>query len=280
LYWTTPSRLLYEAAHAQARLGVGLVRGAAGAGRAAFAPALARSALLSARLAFFDLGRPAVAARCHDVALAASAEAGDHALAAAVLGHMAFLPAGRDPEGARNLASAALRHTDYDVSPLVRSWLHCVLSEIDARAGAAPAARRQVDAAESALRDDHGHPPPTWFDFYDAGRFEAFAGYAALAAGELPEAARRLAGALDAIGPRGAKQRSVIFADLAAAGADDDRAADCLDQAVGVLRADWYQTGLDRVRAARPRLGDGLRGRRLDEQIEALAAARPARGPG
>ncbi len=100
-----------RAAYSHTYLGVDLVRGAASGQRAAHASALAQSALLTARLAFFDLAQPAVAARCYDVALTASKKAGDHTLAAAVLGHMAFVPGfRRDPDGARNLIVAALHH--------------------------------------------------------------------------------------------------------------------------------------------------------------------------
>lgn len=228
LYWTAPARLLHEAAYAHTYLGVDLVRGAASGQRATLARALAQSALLTARLAFFDLAQPAVAVRCYDVALTASKEAGDHALAAAVLGHMAFVPGfHHDPGGARNLIVAALHHSRHGVSPTVRSWLHCVLSEVEARAGAGAASRHQIDLAEAALADDH--PVPPWFDFYDATRLDAFAGYAALAVADHPEAARRLTAAAERLGPKATKQRSVVFADLAAATCPDgDRAADYL----------------------------------------------------
>lgn len=127
LYWTTLARPLFEAAYAHTQLGIGLVRGATRPNRTGFASALAEAALLTARLAFFDLGQPAVANRCFDVALAATREAGDHALAATILGHMAFVPGfGREPEQARTLIAAAQQHTWHGVHPLVRSWLHCV----------------------------------------------------------------------------------------------------------------------------------------------------------
>ncbi|WP_225853536.1 helix-turn-helix transcriptional regulator [Micromonospora sp. AMSO31t] len=110
LYWTSPARPLYEAAYAHTQLGTGLVRAASGTSRVTLAAALAESALLTARLAFFDLNQPAIAQRCYDVALAATREAGDHALAAAVLGHMSFIPAfSHDPSAARPLIDAALQ---------------------------------------------------------------------------------------------------------------------------------------------------------------------------
>jgi transcriptional regulator with XRE-family HTH domain len=272
LYWNCPARPLFEAAYAHTHLGVGLVRGASGAQRAALAASLAQSALLAARLAFFDLGQPAVASRCYEVALTASKEAGDHAVAATVLGHMAFIPGfNRDPDGASNLITAALQHCWHGVHPIVRSWLHCVQAEIDARAGAGAASQHQIDLAEASL--------PTaandlaWFDFFDAGRLDCFAGYTALTAGDYPGAARRLAAAAGQLGTKGSKQRSVVLADLAAAhGSDGDLVADYLSQAIEALSTDWYATGLARVHAVRPLLGDSQLGRQIDAQIRALPA--------
>ncbi|GAB3146971.1 hypothetical protein GCM10027290_29520 [Micromonospora sonneratiae] len=276
LYWTSPARPLYEAAYAHTQLGIGLMRAAAGISRASLASALAESALLTARLAFFDLSQPAIAERCYDVALAATREAGDHALAAAVLGHMAFVPAfGHDPASARPLIDAALQHTWHGVSPMVRSWLHCVASEVEVRAGAAAASRHHIDLAAGAIDGDS--TPPEWLDFYDNGRLHSFAGYAALASGDHREAVGQLDRALAGLIGTSAKQRSVVLADLATAhGSDGDRAADYLNQAVDALHTDWYGTGLDRVRAVRPVLGDSRHGARLDERVAALTAGRAA----
>jgi tetratricopeptide (TPR) repeat protein len=276
LYWTTPARPLYEAAYAHTQLGVEILRGADAVQRARLAGAVAESALLTARLAFFDLGQAAVADRCFDAALAATREAGDHSLAAAVLGHMAFGPAfGNRPDQARSLLAAALQHTWHGVSPLVRSWLHCVASEVEGRAGDGAASRHQVDLATTGIGSDD--PTPAWLDFYDAGRLHSFAGYACLAAGDTAAAADHLTRALDTLGPDGAKQRSVVLADLAAAhGGDGDQAADYLDQALSAVQSDWYSTGLDRIRAVRPILADSHHGAQLDQQIAALTASRTA----
>ena len=276
LYWTSPAWPLYEAAYAHTQLGTGLVRAASGTSRVTLAAALAESALLTARLAFFDLNQPAIAQRCYDVALAATREAGDHALAAAVLGHMAFIPAfSHDPSAARPLIDAALQHTWHGVSPAVRSWLHCVASEVEVRAGAGAASRHQIDLAATAI--EANPTPPEWLDFYDAGRLHSFAGCAALASADHPEAARQLTEALASLTATAAKQRSVILADLACAhGSDGDHAANYLSQAMDALHNDWYGTGLERVREVRPVLGDSRQGRQLDEQIAALAASRAA----
>jgi transcriptional regulator with XRE-family HTH domain len=276
LYWTTPARPLYEASYAHTQLGVWLIRRAVPASRGTFASALAESALLTARLAFFDLGQPAIADRCFDVALAATREAGDHALAAAVLGHMAFVPGfSNHPDTARDLVAAALQHTWHGVSPIVRSWLHCVASEVEGRADAGATSRHHVDLAEAALDPDQ--PAPDWLDFYSPARLDCFAGYAATVSGDQDEAISRLSRALDNLGTGGVKQRSVVLADLASATAEDgDRAADYLHAALGALESDWYGTGLARIREARRSLGDSEHGQQLDQRIEALVASRPA----
>ncbi|WP_345626486.1 hypothetical protein [Rugosimonospora acidiphila] len=60
----------------------------------------------------------------------------------------------------------------------VRSWLHCVASEVDAHASNGAASRHQIDLALTAIDGDG--TPPEWPDFYDVGRLNGFAGYAAL----------------------------------------------------------------------------------------------------
>lgn len=274
LYWSSPTRPLYEAAYAHTQLGLDLVRGSTGTTKSAFAASLAESALLTARLAFFDLGQPAVADRCFDVALSATREAGDHGLAVAVLGHMAFVPIfGRHPEHARSLLDAARQHTWHAVHPAVRAWLHCTASEAEARAGAGTASRHHIDLATAALDavEASEMEAPVWLDFFDRGRLHSFAGYAARIGGDHNEAAVRLTSALDLLGPEAGKQRSVVFADLAACHpGDGDRQADYLNRALDALEQEWYGTGLNRVREVRPQLGDSPFGRDVDERIVAL----------
>ncbi|HEX6076011.1 MAG TPA: hypothetical protein VFZ32_12200 [Micromonosporaceae bacterium] len=135
--------------------------------------------------------------------------------------------------------------------------------------------RHRIDLAASAIEDDHSSPE--WLDFYNAGRLHSFAGYAALTAGDQAEAADYLTRALAGTTGTGAKQRSVVLADLATAHrADGDRAADYLNQAIETLHTNWYSTGLDRVREVRHVLGDSGHGTQLDERISALAASRTA----
>lgn len=274
MYWTSPAVSLYEAAYAHTHLGVTLTRATDSGSRVPLATALAQSALLTARLAFFDLNQPAIAQRCYDVALAATREAGDHALAAAVLGHLAFIPAfSHRADDARSLITAALQHTWHGVPAIVRSWLHCVASEIEGRAGAGKAGLHHIDLATAAI--DTGTPPPQWLDFYDTSRLHCFAGYAALAAGDHAGAAHHLTNALHHLDSGAGKQRSVVLADLATAHShDSDHAADYLHQAIDTLHTDWYAAGLDRVRAARALLADSSPTSALDERITTLATSR------
>jgi DNA-binding transcriptional regulator YiaG len=272
LYWTAPAGELFGTAYAHMRLGGELVHTASGSGeRDRLWGGLALSALLAARLAFFDLDRRGAAARCHGIALAAAAESRDDLAAAIVLGHMAFAPAfAGDVAAATELVRAALPRAE-QAGSVAYSWLHCVASEAHARAGDGAAALRRVEAADAAFMA--GEPVPGWFDFYDEGRLHCFAGYAAMAAGDPAMAVERLSRAVDALGDDGAKQRSVVYADLAAAsGGDGDRAAAYLHQAVDALEASWYGTGWQRIRQTRDLLGDSGLARDLDQRLALLAA--------
>jgi transcriptional regulator with XRE-family HTH domain len=274
LYWTCPPRSLFEASYAHTQLGVSLMRGTGG-DKSSLATAVAESAMLTGRLAFFDLGQAAIAERCYDVALAATREGGDHSLAAAVLGHMAFIPAfSNDSCTARALLAAAHQHAWHGVCAGIRSWLHCVASETESRARCTDESQRHVSLAENAFNNAG---QPEWFDFYDRSRLDSFAGYAALVAGDEEEATRRLRLAFDHLGINGAKQRSVVLADLALANASEgDEAANYLHKAIDAIEADWYSTGFSRIRKTRLILGDSHHGTQLDERLNALATRRAA----
>jgi transcriptional regulator with XRE-family HTH domain len=273
LYWSASAGPLFEAAYAQVRLGVDLLGDVSGRDRLRVSSALALSALLTARLAFFDLSRPGAAARCHQVALTAASEAGDHTMVAVVLGHMAFGPAfAREPERARELTAMALPSAQ-SAGSLVCSWLHCVASEAESRAGNGPASQRSIDLAEAASAADE--PAPEWFDFYDPARLDCFAGYAALAADDLALATDRLTRGVVGLGQRGFKQRSVVYADLAAAcQGDADQAAHHLHEAIDALEANWYGIGWDRVHQTRTALGDSQLGRQIDQRLSTLPGGR------
>lgn len=176
LYWSSPPTSLHELARSHAHLGARLLRSSTSAEvREQLARAVGESALLCGRLASFDLSDAVAARQAYGFALAASREAGDHPLAVGALAHAAFLPAFTgDYAAARALVAAARAHAGHGVGPLTRSWLHCVASEVEARAGEHARARHEIDLAEEALHGS-GHEP-AWLDFYNPSRLDGFAG--------------------------------------------------------------------------------------------------------
>ncbi|MCA1677159.1 MAG: XRE family transcriptional regulator, partial [Actinobacteria bacterium] len=221
LYWTTPADTLLPSALGHTQLGKHLLRDAAGDLRPSLAGSLAQSALLGARLAFFDLRQVALAERCFEIATTAMRESDDHALAAAVYAHWSFLPGfAGDGAAAQPLLDAAAGHARYAGGPLLRSWLHCVHSEVSARTGAPAQSVRHARQAEDSLstRGDD----PEWLDFFDPARLAGFLGYSQLVAGRTDEAAMSLHRALDQLDDRAGKQRSVVLLDLAATHAATD----------------------------------------------------------
>jgi len=61
MYWTAPARALFDASTTHTNLGLYLLRSTAGGARRQLTGSVAESALLSGRLAFFDLAKPSVA---------------------------------------------------------------------------------------------------------------------------------------------------------------------------------------------------------------------------
>ncbi len=152
LCWTVPADMLWSSALGHTRLGVRLLKAGKGDVRRWLAGSLAESALLGARLAFFDLRRVALAERCFEIATTAMRESGDHALTAAVYAHWSFVPGfAGDRAAAQTLLDAAAGHARYAPGPLLRSWLHCVHSEVSARTGAPAQSVRHARQAEDSL---------------------------------------------------------------------------------------------------------------------------------
>ncbi|MBB4963541.1 XRE family transcriptional regulator [Saccharothrix violaceirubra] len=275
LYWTRPAADLLPAVVSHAQFGENLLKTTTSVGLAA---AVAESALLAARLAFFDLDREDLAGSFFRLAQDAADHSRDHGLAAAVLAHRAFVPgfAGRGPE-ARALLAAAHAHVRYDGGPLLRSWLHCVDSEISARTGQAADSVARIRAAEDALTTIG--TDALWLDFYDSARLDGFAGNSLLLAGRPHDATPRLRNALDRLSPTAGKQRAVVLFDLAAAQASTDaelayttagqacdllgqacdllgQACDLLGQACDLLGQDGYAMAAKRA----PEVGKALAG--------------------
>jgi hypothetical protein len=273
LYWQGTAAELLPSVAAHTQLGAAMLRSATGGEDAVrrLAGALSQSALLAARLAFFDLGQLDVAERAFNLAQDAIEAAQDHALAAAVMAHRAFVPGfAGNAQPAADYLHAAQAHARYDAGPLLRSWLHCVAGEIAARTGQSDTSQERIRAAEDALAST-GHDP-TWLDYFNPSRLAGFAGNALLLAGNHRAAATRLEASLNELDEGGHKQRAVLLFDLATAQASTDpaQALQTATEACDVLDADWYVTALDRVPAVRSALRTTPHGAELEDRVRAL----------
>lgn len=271
LYWTVPAGHLFETALGHTRLGMELLRGASGDARRSLATATARSALLCGRLAFFDLGDPAGGERCFDTALRLVQEGDDHAVAAAICAHLAFVPGFRCREvEAGHALDAAAAHVRYGGGPLLRSWVHAVRGELAVRAGDAKRGLASLRQAEEALAT--GGVDPAWLDFYDGSRLAGFLGYAQLHAGRNVDAVATFEGALAGLAPRAAKQRAVLLLDLANAYVplDAQTAFDHATQALDGMSREVYAAARDRLPGVRAALRATPYAAEFDERSSAL----------
>lgn len=261
LYWTVPAETMIEPVRAHAELGTELLA-ATGSSmlRARLAAPIAETALLAARLAFFDVQRPNCAGGFFETARTAAMESGDAALLSAVLAHAAFPAAfGGFAGQARSLMRQALELGLRGSSAELRSWLYAVQSEVEARLGDGRAATEAIARAEAELGRG-GPTQPAWLDFYDASRLTGFSGFCQLAAGRPGRAAEALEHNLRGLTPAAGKQRSITLADLAGARArqgEYEESTRLLEAAVDQLGRHWYATGLARVDAVRKRLEQG-----------------------
>ncbi|MGH4009490.1 MAG: hypothetical protein ACRDTH_15300, partial [Pseudonocardiaceae bacterium] len=274
LYWTTPADSLLPSALSHTQLGVQLLSDGAGEVRRRLAGSLAESALLGARLAFFDLRQVALAERCFEIATTAMRGFGDHALAAVVYAHMSFVPGfAGDGAAAAPLLDAAAGHARYAPGPLLRSWLHCVHSEVSARTGAPAQSVRHARQAEDSL-STRGEDPE-WLDFFDPARLAGFLGYSQLVAGRTADAVVSLNHALDQLDDRAGKQRSVVLLDLAAAHAatDAEHGMEFAEQAFDQLERELYGTAYGRIPAVRRALEGTPQAQLLVERVRSLPAA-------
>jgi hypothetical protein len=238
-------------------------------------------ATLAGRLAFFDLGDSTQARGYFGAAYEAATQATDDALAAAAMGHLAFVPA-RDG----NVAAAAdyLRGAGHHASrtgvPALRSWIYAVESEVCAPA-AADASLRAVDRAESLLHNGTDDaPPPVWFDYYSSGRLNGFRGHALLRTGRAAEARQALIAALGGLPSTVVKQRAVVQLDIATTyvtdrAVDVDDACRIAHQAIDSLTLAGYATATDRLHTfcalLRP-WRENRAVREFEDRLEGLAA--------
>ena len=273
LYWDLAPAVLIDGALAHTRLGIELLDHVAHDDDRdrRLAGAVAETALLAARLAFFDLGQPSLAEQAFVVAEQTVEVSGDHALAAAIAAHHAFVPGftGDEP-GARLYLDAAHAHARYGGGPNLRSWLYCVTSEILARTGQTAASRDRIRQAQDSLATTG--TDPVWLDFFSADRLAGFAGNTDLLARRHSSAVEWLNQALHQLEARASKQRTVLLLDLAAAHAPDnpDHAVDLAVQACDVLESDFYKTAYERIPSVRAALAGAGRATRLLERVRAL----------
>lgn len=275
LYWTTAAAQLLPSVTAHVHLGTGMLKSTSDAEAPQsrqLASAVAESALLASRLLFFDLAQADAAEQFFQLADDAASTSQDHALAAAVLGHRAFVPgfAGQI-QPARDYLSAAHAHARYAAGPLLRSWLHCVDAEVSARVGQSRASLTRIRSAEDALVT--AGTDPTWLDFFDASRLDGFAGNALLLAGRNREAAGRLQNAVDNLAETATKQKAVLLFDLAAAHAptDAERAVATVRKACDLVGQAPYSTALQRIPDVRAALSATSYVGELDERVRALS---------
>ena len=231
-------------------------------------------AQLAGRLAFFDLQDPLSARGYFTTAYDSAIAAGDSAMAAGALGHLAFVPAasGQWAAATDHLRHARM-HAEAGAPLLMRSWLAAVTSEIRADAGDEAGALCAVDEAKRAIDGSSAAPRPSWFDFYDMTRLRGFEGYALLRTGHSSEAARQLGQALDALEPTAVKQRTVFLTDLATVHVRDgdiDRACALALEAASALAARPYATCVNRLREFRSTLRPFATSRAVGELDRAI----------
>lgn len=269
-YWSVPAPRLFTSVAEHARAGVTLLSEGTGDGlRRRLASSVGEIAMLSARLAFFDLQRPDLARLHYATAFEAAKQANDPALGGAVLAHLSFVAGyAREPDSARDLTRAAHAHGTRHANPTLQSWLHAVAAEIEATLGDADACRDHLDAAYDALTATGDAPQPIWLDYYDASRLDGFNGHCLLVAGRTDEARAALGASLRDLAPTATKQRTVLLADIAATHAKADDYDECCQQltnALDVLDIAWYATGFQRIQAVRRRIPARVGPRRLAE---------------
>ncbi|MFD0053056.1 multiprotein-bridging factor 1 family protein [Streptomyces sp. NPDC127168] len=255
LYWTVAPATLHPAAIAHATLGCALLPETAGHTRQRIAAALAETYLLAGRIEFFDTREPERAGHTLLRALQAAGEADDPLLGAAVLAHMAFIPAWEgDREAAvQRMVAARTYARRGPASAELLAWLDAVEAECETRCGHPRTALHLIGHAEDILGGGTGHASPGWLDWFSAARLAAFKGNTQLIAGHLPQARETLLGVLDVLDPE-EKQVTVVLGDLAAveaAAGDPDAACGYALQALDRLERTWYAMGMDRVTEVR-----------------------------
>ncbi|GGJ82149.1 hypothetical protein GCM10011583_12160 [Streptomyces camponoticapitis] len=256
LYWSVAPATLHPAALAHATLGCALLTETAGQTRRHVAAAVAESYLLSARIEFFDMREPERASATLLRALQAAGEADDALLGAAILAHMAFVPAWAGDRGAavERMVAARTYARRAPASVELLAWLDAVEAECETRCGHTRTALHLIGHAEDLLAVGGEHASPEWLDWFSPVRLAAFKGNTQLLAGHLPQARTTLLSVIDELPATEDKQRTVILGDLAAveaAARNPEEACRYALLALDQLSVTWYAMGMDRVTEVR-----------------------------
>ncbi|MFB7633265.1 helix-turn-helix transcriptional regulator [Streptomyces sp. NPDC056149] len=275
MYWSVAPATLHPAVLAHADLGCALLPETAGRTRRAVASALAETWLLAGRIEFFDLREPEAASSTLLRALQAAGEADDALMGAAILAHTAFIPgwSGDRDAAAERMVAARTYARRHPAPAAFLAWLDAVEAECETRCGHLRTALNLIKHAEDTLAEDQDHSLPSWMDWFNAARLAAFKGNTQLKAGHLPQARSTLLDVLDQMPPEEDKQRTVVYADLAAveaASGQPEEACRYACSALDQLEITWYATGMERVREVRKSLIPHQREqcvRELDERL-------------
>jgi hypothetical protein len=256
LYWTVQPTQMHPTAVEHTRLGTALMSETVGRARIILARALAESALMCARIEFFDLQAPDAAADTYVRALQAAAEADDTLLGSAILAHTAFIPGWAGDRGTAQERMRAARSYARRGRPSNEflAWLDAVEAECETRCGHPRTALALINHAEGTLAAESEFKSPEWMDWFSPARLAAFKGNTQIKTGQFAQARQTLVEVLHDLPPDAGKQRAVILGDLAAASAGEreiEAACDWAHQALSQLSVTWYATGMNRVRDVR-----------------------------
>jgi hypothetical protein len=262
MYWTVPAAQLHGPVAGHVRLGGALAVSVPEAARRPLAAAMAESALLAGRIEFFDLRDPPLAQQSLVTALQAAQDAHDPLLGAAVLAHMAFIPAfsgeqERAGEARDKVRAARAFARRAAPPPEMLAWLDAVEAEAETRFGGARKALQLIHHAEETLAGGQARPSPAWLDWFSPVRLAGFKGNTLLAGRQPGPARDTLRAVLEQLPDDAGKQRSVVLGDLAAvavAESDPEEACRLAGLAIDQLGRSWYATGMERVRAVRESL--------------------------
>ncbi|MGH3279142.1 MAG: transcriptional regulator [Trebonia sp.] len=278
MYWAVPAAQLHDAVASHVKLGIMLIASVPDAASRPLADAIAESSLLVGRIEFFDMQDPAQAEQSLIIALQAAQDAQDPIIAAAVLAHMAFIPAFsgdlRRAEEARDKVRAARTFARRaSAPPEMLAWIDAVDAEVETRFGGTRKALQLIRHAEEIFAAGAPRPSPAWLDWFSPVRLAGFKGNTLLMDHQHGPARSTLQDVLDQLPEDAAKQRSVVLGDLAAVAVaenDPEEACRLAGVALDQLARTWYATGMARVRSVRESLQQWESlpcVRRLDERL-------------